>query len=339
MFVKIVNNVSDWENFLKTQEFTPFVQSSKYIDFYTSLQEKGFILGIFEGEKLIGGSVVVTTHAKRGNFLYLPYGPILPQKQREQSLKVLVEYLKKYGKENAFDFVRVSPFLDDTLENKQLFLKNNFQPAPMHVLAENTWMLDITDDEETLLKNMNKNHRNLIRRCEREGVVIKKSTDINSLKNLSELLDTTAKRHNFIRFSDHYIESEFQAFLPSNVMLFEAFLPDGSLDGAAVILFYGNMAAYRHSASLNINSKLPSSYLLQWHVIQEAKKRGIQWYNFWGIAPETASKEHPFFGITHFKKGFGGQKKDLLHCQDLPLSKKYWFNWIIESIRRIKRGF
>lgn len=339
MFVKIIDTPTDWENFLQQQEFTPFVQSSNYIHFYSALHENGFILGIFDGEKIIGGSVVVTTHAKRGNFLYLPYGPILPEKNADEGLKVCVDFLREYGRKNNFDFVRVSPFLDDTSENKTLFRKYGFRSAPMHVLAENTWMLDITKTEETLLKNMNKNHRNLIRRCEREGVVIKKTTDLKNLQNLSTLFDTTAKRHHFVRFSDHYIESEFQAFLPSDVMLFEAFLPDGNIDGAAVIFFYGNMAAYRHSASLNLNSKLPSSYLLQWQVIQEAKKRGIQWYNFWGIAPENASKEHPFFGITHFKKGFGGQKKDLLHCHDLPLCKKYWFNWVIESFRRIKRGF
>lgn len=339
MFVKKIDTLTDWENFVEQQEFTPFVQSSKYIQFYSSLREDGFIVGIFEGEKIIGGSVVVTTHAKRGNFLYLPYGPILPTENTEAALQSLVEFLHIYGKKNNFDFIRVSPFLDDTTENKTLFSKNGFRPAPMHVLAENTWILDITSGEEELLKNMNKNHRNLIRRCEREGVTIKTTTNPKNLQVLNTLLDTTAKRHHFVRFSDHYIASEFAAFLPTNVLLFEAFLPDGSIDGAAVILFYGNMAAYRHSASLNLNSKLPTSYLLQWHVIQEAKKRGIQWYNFWGIAPEHASKEHPFFGITHFKKGFGGQKKDLLHCQDLPLSKKYWFNWVIESFRRMKRGF
>lgn len=339
MFVKIISTPLDWDNFFKKQEFTPFVQSSKYIDFYSSIEEKGFILGIFDENTLVGGSVIVTTHAKRGNFLYLPYGPILPPNKTDEALKIFIDFLKKYSKKNGFDFIRVSPFLESTKENRQLFANVGFRPAPMHVLAENTWLLDITSDEETLLKNMNKNHRNLIRRCEREGVIIKKSIDSKKLLNLGTLLETTAKRHNFIRFSDRYIQSEFKAFLPNDVMLFEAYLPDGSLDGSAVILFYGTMAAYRHSASLNLNSKLPSSYLLQWQVIQEAKKRGLKWYNFWGIAPENASKEHPFFGITHFKKGFGGQKKDLLHCQDLPISSKYWFNFIIESIRRIKRGF
>jgi hypothetical protein len=29
----------------------------------------------------------------------------------------------------------------------------------------------------------------------------------------------------------------------------------------------------------------------------------------------------------------------LLHAQDLPLSFKYWWNYLIETIRRLKRGY
>lgn len=339
MQIKFVPQVEEWEKFVSSEEFTLFVQSARYIDFYKKLDEQGFLVGIYDEEKLVGGSVVVTTHAKRGNFLYLPYGPILPLHKEEESLRLLMNFLKDLGKKKNCDVIRVSPFLDDTPSNKKMFQSVGLRPAPMHVLAENTWILDITPTSETLLKNMNKNHRNLIRRCEREGVVIKKTTDIARLEGLDTLLNTTAKRHNFKRFSKKYIESEFQSYLPDNVVLFEAYLPDGTLDGAAVIMFYGTMAAYRHSASLNTNPKLPTSYLLQWEVILEAKKRGQKWYNFWGIAPDGATAEHPFFGITHFKKGFGGEKKDLLHCYDLPVSKKYWFNWIIETFRRLNRGF
>ncbi len=339
MHVQIIKNTTDWEQFFCTQPFTPFVQSGRYIDFYKHLSEDGFILGIYEKDTIIGGSVVVTTHAKRGSFLYLPYGPLLPAQQTSEALGLFLKFLTDYGREKKFDFIRVSPFLDETLTTKNLFETHGFRSAPMHVLAENTWLLDVTPSEDVLLQNMNKNHRNLIRRCEREGVIIKQTTLPSHLSGLSDLLDITAKRHGFRRFSAEYIEQEFKSYLPDHVVLFESFLPDGTLDGAAVIMFYHTMAAYRHSASLGLNSKLPTSYLLQWRVIQEAKKRGMHWYNFWGIAPEGSSSEHPFFGITHFKKGFGGIKKDLLHCHDYPLTYRYWLNWMVETLRRFKRGF
>jgi len=334
MEIKQIINKNEWEEFVLAQANTFFVQSIHYGEFYESLDEKFWIFGVYENNKLLGGSLVVSVHAKRGDFLYLPYGPL-----GSIDLSGFFEYLKKFAKKNNYDFIRVSQFIDDKAENREEYQKLDFRDAPMHILAETTWLLDLSASEEELLSAMGKNHRNLIRRCEREGVKVVSSSDNQSLAEFNQLHDETAKRHKFHRFSDEYVSREFSAFAPSNqVKIFNAYLPSGELDSSAVIMYYGKMAAYRHGASLNLNPKLPSSYLLQWEAIKEAKRRGIRWYNFWGIAPEN-NKKHPFFGITHFKKGFGGFQKDLLHCQDLPISKKYWLNWIVESIRKINRGF
>ena len=106
---------------------------------------------------------------------------------------------------------------------------------------------------------------------------------------------------------------------------------------SAIIMYYGHQGAYHHGAS--IPTKIPASYLLQWEAIKEAKQRGKKFYNFWGIAPDDAPASHPFKGITLFKTGFGGQKYELLPCQDLPLSFKYNLTRVIELVRKKKRGF
>ena len=71
-------------------------------------------------------------------------------------------------------------------------------------------------------------------------------------------------------------------------------------------------------------------------MIQEAKKRGCTLYNFWGVSPDNKPK-HPWAGLSLFKKGFGGFEETYLHAQDKPLTKKYWLNYIIETVRRLKR--
>lgn len=338
--IRPVTDISTWEAFIAAQPFSPFLQSWKYGDFFAALGEKSWVWGVYEGDRLCGGSIVVSTHAKRGNFLYLPYGPVIAPDHQDRAgfFTAFTAHLKTFAKTNGYDFIRMSPFLDDTPDLRQIVADYGFRPAPIHILAETTWLLDVTPDEETLLANMNKNHRNLIRRCLKEGARIEMSATEGSLQAFNDMLDETTKRHKFHRFSRSYITREFQTFQPEAI-LFNAYLPDGSLDASAVIMYYANMAAYRHGASRMQNSKVPTSYLLQWEAIREAKRRGIQWYNFWGIAPADADKSHPFHGFTHFKKGFGGVQKDLLPCHDLPISKKYWFTWTIETIRRLKRGF
>lgn len=328
-----------WDAFLLTQPYTLFTQSSAYARFYRSLGEQTWMFGVYKGEQLIGGALVVSTHAKRGNFLYLPYGPVFSP-QHKLAFSVFVEHLKAFGKKEGYQFIRVSPFIEDTPDIRLQFKDAGFHTAPMHILAERTWLLDIRPSEEELLRHMNKNHRNLIRRCEREGVRVVMRTDVEAVKLLHTLLGNTAERHKFIPFSESYIEKEFAAMIEKGeAVVFLGYLPDGRLDAAAIIMFHGTMAAYRHSASLNLDKHLPTSYLIQWKVIEEAKRRGLIWYNFWGIAPEGATPHHPFYGITHFKKGFGGELRELLHCQDIALSWQYSLNWIVETARRLYRGF
>jgi len=341
--IKEIISEDEWNAFNASLEYSLFVQSSRYIDFYKETNEKGWIFGIYDEDTLIGGSVCVTVRAKRGSFLFLPYGPVLLDKYKGQSKEIysaLFYSLKELSKKEHLSFIRVSPFKKYAEETMIDFLSIGFKRAPLHILAENTWLLDVSPSEEILFGNMKKNHRNLISRCEREGVIVKRTKDSEGLKNLDRLLDITAKRHGFVRFSSSYISKEFHAFADTNeAMIYEAYLPDGQLDSVAIIMRHGTMAAYRHSASLNIDKKLPTSYVLQWEVIKDAKKLGMKYYNFWGIAPAEAKENHPFYGITHFKKGFGGFDLDLIPCIDLPVNYKYWFSWIIETFRRIKRGF
>ncbi len=337
--VKKIDDITIWEDFVKKQKYSPFVQSNQYGAFYESMGESYTVFGLYKDAVLVGGSLVLTTHAKRGDFFYLPYGPFLDYTNIEQ-VSTFVHALEVEAKSQRMDFIRISPFFADSKEGRLAIASLGFRPAPMHVLAENSWLLDLSKDTDKLLADMKKNHRNLIRRCEKKGVRIEMRSDIEALNLLHTMLDSTSKRLGFVRFSPTYINNEFDKFARQNqASIFVSYLPDGTPDAAAIIFFYGNMAVYRHSASLNMDKKIPTSYLIQWYVIQEAKNRGMKWYNFWGVEPVGAGPKHPFAGIGHFKRGFGGFQEDLLHCQDLPLTKKYWLNWLVESIRKARRGF
>lgn len=339
MKIEFIKNKKEWDDFVSKQEYSLFTQYSAYGDFYEAIGEQSWIVGIYDNEKLVGGSLIVSVHARRGNFLFMPYGPILDY-TNDKSFSELIKFVRKFAYEKQYDFIRVSPFIDNTSKHMELFAENGFRNAPLHMLAETTWLLDISETEEKLLSGMKKNHRNLVRKCIREDVNVQKTTSKEALDRLNSLHDVTAKKHNFHRFSYEYITKEFNVFsIDDEALIFEAYLPDGTHDASSIIIFKGNMSAYRHSASLNINPKLPSSYLIQWEAILESKRRSKKFYNFWGVVPDGSKKSHPFAGITHFKKGFGGFQKNLLHCQDLPITKKYWITFIIETIRKIKRGF
>ena len=65
-------------------------------------------------------------------------------------------------------------------------------------------------------------------------------------------------------------------------------------------------------------------HLLQWRQIQKAKELGFKYYDFWGVAPDKASDNHPWTGITRFKKSFGGQGISYVGAYDLILDTVWY---------------
>ena len=53
-------------------------------------------------------------------------------------------------------------------------------------------------------------------------------------------------------------------------------------------------------------------------------------YNFWGVTRED-QKEHRFYKLSIFKRGFGGSDLEYLHAQNLVISRiGYLKNWNME---------
>jgi lipid II:glycine glycyltransferase (peptidoglycan interpeptide bridge formation enzyme) len=166
------------------------------------------------------------------------------------------------------------------------------------------------------------------------GITVYSSKEIKDLESFFSLYNETSKRHGFVQHKG--VQQEFEVFAPKDKALVYYATHEGKIIATAVILFVGNQAIYHHGAS--ISTSLPGSYAIQWEAIKEAKKRGMSRYNFWGIAPDD-NPDHPWKGLTLFKKGFGGEQKQYLHAQDYAVSPLYIFPKTIETIRRIRKGY
>ncbi|MFH0987587.1 MAG: peptidoglycan bridge formation glycyltransferase FemA/FemB family protein [Patescibacteria group bacterium] len=342
MKIKEIDNKIIWEDFLKGVKDKTFLQSWNWGEFQKGIGEKIWRMGIYEEKsKLIGVALVIKVTAKRGCFLFVPHGPILSNSieqianSKKEMLKIVIKELKSIARREKIIFIRIAPFWERKEENIKIFRRLGFRDAPIHIHPELTWQLDITKSEDEILKNMRKTTRNLVKRAEKEGVEIFSSKDFKDIELFYRSYQETVRRHVFVPFARSFLEKEMRNFLPESVLLFFASWK-GDILSCAMIIFWQGVAFYHHGASSSKFPKIPASYLLQWRAIKEAKKRGCQLYNFWGIAPEE-DLTHPWHGLTLFKKGFGGEKREYVRTQDLPLSFLYFKNWIIEIIRRKKR--
>lgn len=349
MELREIANKEEWEGFLADCTEKTFLQSWNWGEFSLAMGDRVWRFGIYEAERLLGVAFAYKICAKRGTFLFVPHGPVvadgLTGKDKKEILELIVLRLKDIAREEGASFVRISPILVNNEENENIFLDFAFNPAPIHMHPEVTWELDITLPEETLLANMRKTTRYLIRQAEKnEDIEIVESNNLEDLKLFWPVYQETAKRHHFVVFQQKYLEAEFNCF--SKDRQIEIFLAKyrGQVVSAAIFVLWQDVCFYHHSGSLSEFNKIPASYLLQWQAIKEAKRRGCRAYNFWGIAPnietegEAQKSKHPWAGLSLFKMGFGGYRKEYVRTQDFIVSSKYWINYLVEKIRKRKRN-
>jgi len=334
MEIKEVLNKKTWDDFvISLNEFT-FLQGWNWGEIRQVHNDKIWRFGIYDGKKLIGVCQTLLISAKRGRFLFVPHGPLFLD-NNSQNLEFIIKFLKDFAIKNNCSFLRISPLIEDTSTSRTQFKSLGFRFAPVIMHAEETWLVPVSDSEDTILSNMRKTTRNLIHRAERDGVVITKSQNVKDVDYLYDLEIITSNRNHFVPFSKKILQTEMKIMSTDNqcVLFLGSF--EGKVIGAAIIVYMGKFAFYYQSGS--IESKVPVNYLLQWEVIKEAKTRGCTLYNMWGIAPPNKPK-HPWIGLTTFKTGFGGFNKNYLHAQDLPLSPKYYLSVLIEKIPKTLRS-
>lgn len=123
---------------------TTFLQSLEWGNFQEKLGFPVIRLGVFKNQALKAIAQVIKIKAKRGNFLFIPHGPIIKDNDKNQIkllIKKLTEYLINIAKAENFDFLRIAPILENTLAYKKIFQNLGYKTAPIYLHAETTWVL------------------------------------------------------------------------------------------------------------------------------------------------------------------------------------------------------
>ena len=350
MEIREIINKGEWENFLSQCAEKTFLQSWNWGEFSakggsaSGGNSQIWRFGIYNESKLLAVALVIKVSARRGTFLFIPHGPVilgdLAATDKKEILELLAVQLSDAAKQEKVSFIRVSPLFIENEQNVDIFMDLGFRLAPMHASAyEATWKLDIYPAEDELLKNMRKTTRYLIKKAaENPDVSIEISSDPKNIEIYQQLNKKVAKRQRFVPFSDTFIKNEFEIFNQDRQVIFVFGKYEGEIVAGAMLILWSGIAFYHQAASLGKFSKLSIPYLLQWEAIKEAKRRGCSVYDFWGFTDPIKFPHHPWAGPTLFKMGFGGYSQNYLKTQDFVISKKYWITYIIEKIRKSRRG-
>ncbi len=334
--IKEITSKEEWEAWVLTRPEANFLHSWNWGEFHHQLGHQISRVGFYQDSRLIGVMLSIVEAARRATYLTVPGGPLIDWTDNEVTASFRNEIIKQ-ARRFECAFIRVRPQIWETKENAELFSSWGFRRAPMHLHAELTHQLDITQSEEKLLAEMRKATRYEIKQAQKLEIRITTSQDPADVADFYALQMQTAQRQGFVPFNKIFLEEQFKVFVADDqTVLYTAWLGKTKL-AQAMVIFYGQEGDYHYGAGSEAGRKYPGAYLIQWEAIKEAKMRGLERYNLWGVAPE-GDKAHRFHGVSVFKRGFGGEDINYLHARDLIIDRpKYIVNYFIEVIRKWTR--
>lgn len=295
----------DYNEYLKTVPHANIWQTVAWSEFQTAIGRKSFIyVARDDQEQIIASAVITELPLKMGKtYWYISRGPLY---SKPAAAEFLLAELKKIAPKHVI-FIAF-----DTEEELPLKLKTTNTHT---VQPQDTLLVDLTLSEEDILTQMKQKGRYNVRLSKKKGVEIKESKSVEDFYNL---LQATTERDGFSGWGKAYYKKMLTS-LGNNCLILNAEYEDEVI-ASGIFTFYGEGAVYYYGASGNAHRNLMAPYLLQYTAMLEGKKRGCQYYDFLGIAPEGASPSHAWAGVTDFKLKFGGTRKHYPNAQKIVLN-------------------
>jgi len=261
---------------------------------------------VYEGEELLGAAQLLL-RSLPGPFkslVYVPRGPVAPNKDREVVLETLADYAKEAHGAVAITVEPDWPAMPEVKGWKQ---------SANTILIPRTLILDLTKSEDELLSDMAKKTRQYIRKSGAEdGIEIRQVKSREELAECLAIYKQTAERAGFGLHGDQYYYDIFE-------MLGEFSPVTAAFHNGRVIAFLwlaiSEQTAFELYGGMNDDGqRLRANYALKWHTIQLMKKWGISRYDFNGLLND---------GVSTFKQGFASHEDMLAGTYDKPLSPLY----------------
>ena len=211
------------------------------------------------------------------------------------------------------------------IEGAGLVKTHNLQPN------DSTALLDISPQENQLLRNLHSRGRNAVRRAIREEVEVHnvEPTEEN-FRAMYALMTNTVEAKSQVRVREYeYYRQFWTNFVDRGQGRLLFVYENGVPSVGAFVINYGRKGTYKDGGSLQKRSQYGDSHLVQWTAINQLKELGCTEYDFCGTPPSDKLKDtsNPFHGLGLFKTSFSKTVTDFVGCYDQvlkPLKYKAW---------------
>jgi hypothetical protein len=237
----------------------------------------------------------------------LIHGPLIFDRDREADvLKRLLEEIEQFARaENIFWWKKVMPPLHDQSYTRALW-DHVFAHAGFEQSAWATFLVDLTEDEETLWKRLKHSARKTIKKVGKQGVSFRQVTDEAGFRKYYTLFAETRARKGLpmgIRYD------LLKQWWRQHQDVFHIFLAEQEgipLAGQGVFHFHHIMReVFAGTSDYAVEHKLYGGDFLKFEVLKWGKQHGYHLYDLAGVHPNPPTPAEK--NIRQFKEKWGGQ--------------------------------
>lgn len=258
--------------------------------------------------------VAILEHGTGNTRLYCPFGP---EAIDDNSLTLALADLISLGKQLEVTFLRIGP-IDPKYQ--QIMVDHRWRAATYtHLQPRHTSIIDLSPSKDEIIANMAQPVRNCYRNYRKKGVEIHTSYDPQQIDIFLDLIHQVAKRTGMTPHTDDYFKRQAEVLLPIKAASFWYATFEGKTIATALFFDDSDCRIYAHAAADSEYRKLNAGTALLSEAIVDAKLKGLQKVDLYGIAPKGAPTSHPWYGFTKFKQSFGGQDITSGETWELPL--------------------
>jgi lipid II:glycine glycyltransferase (peptidoglycan interpeptide bridge formation enzyme) len=236
--------------------------------------------------------------------LYAPYGPVCSS---EQGLLNALSSLESYAEANKATYLRVEPIdvgCVDTLT------KNSYKKSAKSFQPEQTFIADISDSCEGILSRMKGNNRRSWNTYSNTDLVEVHSfetvTAPDEINDFLLMMRATEKRTGAVLRGNEYLETLYSTFGPVGRGGIAYVTSGGIRLGGALFVDSADTRYYMYAGTFDEAREVHANTTLVTYLMLDAHKKGLKFFDFFGVCPPDADKSHPWFGLSMFKRSFGG---------------------------------
>jgi lipid II:glycine glycyltransferase (peptidoglycan interpeptide bridge formation enzyme) len=253
-----------------------------------------------DGQSGIGMAQVLIRFVGPVGFAHVPRGPLVAG-DGPAVLGELVAALDAVCRRHRAATLVLEP--DQALPLPNAGPAPGFGPGPAHAYPDRTVVVPLRDDAG-LLAQMHPKTRHQVRLAQRSGIAVEPMGDDETARaSFYRLLADTAARNRFFIHGPAHYARVLDTFGDDAVLLLAR--ADDEVAAGALVVRYGEEAAYFYGASSTVHRGHGAAHYLQYEAMRWARERGCVRYDLWGLA--FAGEPEAVAAQARFKLRFGGE--------------------------------